>query len=743
MAWLRYKIILILLLVSLGASKVFAAGITINSGASITFSGSPEITTKDLSVGGILSAAAGTVNLDGTWTRTGTFIPGTSTVGVVGSGASAITGSNTFYNFSSAAASKTINFTAGATQTVTNNFSLDGGSSAGRITLRSTAAGTQWNINPQGARSINYTDVRDSNNINSTVVSLSNSVDAGNNTNWVFGTLAFASNPRVITANEEAGPFIVEVQFSNGNSASADIVVNLASNSTGTYQFRATSGGQAVTSVTIPAGSASATFFYIDSVSGTPTITVSANGYTSASQQQTALAGIFAVSVTTPQVAGSNFTMTITAKDDSGNTVTSFSGTVNLSVNYVSPSTGSGALGVTSTSSFTNGVATISTQTFSDCGTITITATDSSDSTRSGASANIDFRPFDFSLGLSALDASASAGTDARHTVAKPFTLAVTARNASGATCPNYKGSANLTVTNVSPSENQAGVLSTTALDSTLWTGGISNLTTQAYDKWGVIKIKATDAVITTSSGTSANINFVPKDFSITLSEPPASRTFYYTNEEFSATVAARDFNDSTIANYQGEVSFSGSGLTLPLNYTFVSNDSGNHKFEQISGSSERTANIKVTDTKVTSVTGTSADIVLKAATIEVISTSGPVGPVNVQVRIIDSNGDIITEDSSTQFLITLTEFVTDNNSAVSTAAGTRVTVENGIANVVISDTEAETVSIGIASANPKIPAKAGVVRFGTVSGGGVGIELWREVQPPPGEEEGEEEGKR
>ena len=63
-------------------------------------------------------------------------------------------------------------------------------------------------------------------------------------------------------------------------------VVNLASNSTGTKVFSATANGAAATSVTIPAGETSTTFYYGDTRSGTPLLTAS-GVLTSATQTET------------------------------------------------------------------------------------------------------------------------------------------------------------------------------------------------------------------------------------------------------------------------------------------------------------------------------------------------------------------------------------------------------------------------------------------------------------------------
>ena len=110
----------------------------------------------------------------------------------------------------------------------------------------------------------------------------------------------------------------------------------------------------------------------------------------------------------------------------------------------------------------------------------------------------------------------------------------------------------------------------------------------------------------------------------------------------------------------------------------------------------------------------------------------------NVQVKILDSSGNVITEDNSTTFAVTITEFMKDNNSATSTATTTKVTVSSGIATITIKNTEAETVTV-TPSATPTMTATAGTVRFGTVSGSGVGIQLWREIRGQTSEEKREE----
>ncbi|MET4637556.1 hypothetical protein ABIE24_000776 [Mycetocola sp. 2940] len=88
------------------------------------------------------------------------------------------------------------------------------------------------------------------------------------------------------------GPITVELQDDSGvpmAAPSGGAVVTLTSSSLGTKIFSAALGGPAVTSVTIPAGSFAATFYYGDRTAGTPTITAR-TGLLSASQTATVTA---------------------------------------------------------------------------------------------------------------------------------------------------------------------------------------------------------------------------------------------------------------------------------------------------------------------------------------------------------------------------------------------------------------------------------------------------------------------
>src|SRR5436305_1185606 len=161
---------------------VIAPGAGATLGGAITVSGN---LTMD---GATLSAVVNNINLVGNWNNTGgTFNAGSASVILTGANQT-ISGSTTFNNLTkTVATARTLTFDATGTQTITGTMLLQG-SSGQLLSLRSSSFGTQWKIDPQSVRTIAFLDVQDSNNINATAINAvgTNSVDSGNNTNWVF-----------------------------------------------------------------------------------------------------------------------------------------------------------------------------------------------------------------------------------------------------------------------------------------------------------------------------------------------------------------------------------------------------------------------------------------------------------------------------------------------------------------------------------------------------------------------------
>lgn len=162
------------------------------SATTLTLDENQDINGRLILSSGTLQANSGgssyNINIAGNWQNDGgVFTPGSGRVTFDGLNQQ-ITSSNTFFNFNKTVSSAdTLTFAAGSTQTITNIMTL-GGLSGSALSLRSTQTYAQWKIDPQGIRSVNYLDVRDSNNINSAVIAgiSFNVFNSGNNINWTF-----------------------------------------------------------------------------------------------------------------------------------------------------------------------------------------------------------------------------------------------------------------------------------------------------------------------------------------------------------------------------------------------------------------------------------------------------------------------------------------------------------------------------------------------------------------------------
>jgi hypothetical protein len=119
--------------------------------------------------------------------------------------------------------------------------------------------------------------------------------------------LVFTSSPLTGPASSAAnlGPVTVQEEDAAGNAVDAGsggVNVSLSANPSSGAVFSGSSGGSSVTSVTIPAGSAAASFYVGDSNNGSPVVTASATGLTSATQTETIQA--VQLKITSNQVSG-------------------------------------------------------------------------------------------------------------------------------------------------------------------------------------------------------------------------------------------------------------------------------------------------------------------------------------------------------------------------------------------------------------------------------------------------------
>ena len=181
--------------VSAGASDITAGTIAVDGGTfgqAASPTGNWDVGNVTIASGAAMNATTGGFNVSGNWDNAGTFNHKNGTVTLDG-GSQSISGPTTFYNLEkNTETAATLTFQNGtANKTiVANTLQLEGGSGA-ILSLRSSSAGSQWEIDPGGTRTINYLDVKDSKNVNETAINAAgtNSVSSGNNTNWTFNII--------------------------------------------------------------------------------------------------------------------------------------------------------------------------------------------------------------------------------------------------------------------------------------------------------------------------------------------------------------------------------------------------------------------------------------------------------------------------------------------------------------------------------------------------------------------------
>jgi parallel beta-helix repeat protein len=171
----------------------------------------------------------------------------------------------------------------------------------------------------------------------------------------VAGRLGFTTGPQTLTAGVTSGAITLQLQDASGNPVNAGSggqLVSLSTTSKGGTFLDAS--GNPITSVTVPAGASSASFYYRDTAAGAPTLAASASGLTSASQQEavSAAAASKLVYLTAPfaLTAGSTSgTVTVQEQDQYGNATTSAE-TVSLSSSSASGAFQDASSGATITS---------------------------------------------------------------------------------------------------------------------------------------------------------------------------------------------------------------------------------------------------------------------------------------------------------------------------------------------------------------------------------------------------------
>jgi hypothetical protein len=252
---------------------------------------------------------------------------------------------------------------------------------------------------------------------------------------------------------------VVQRQDASGNpvsSGTSAITVSLSTSSSGGAFYSNSGGTTVITSITIAAGSnSSAGFYYKDTATGNPTLTGAYSGLTSATTQFTINAGAldhFVFNTISTQTAGSAFSITITAKDSNGNTVTSYTGTNTLTISL-------GTISPTSTTAFAAGVWT---------GQVTISqiVTGISISTSGGGKSGTSNS---FNVNAVTLDHFVFNTISSPQTAGTAFSITITAKASNGNTVTSYTGTPTLSVSTGTISPTITG-----AFSSGVWTGMVT-----------------------------------------------------------------------------------------------------------------------------------------------------------------------------------------------------------------------------------------------------------------------------
>ncbi len=234
--------------------------------------------------------------------------------------------------------------------------------------------------------------------------------------------LEIVSSAQKLMLDQASSPIIIQLQNANSEpqTALSDMAVELKTTSPkGKFSLRR-EPWKDIAQIIIPKDSQSTSVYYKDTAVGKPLLTASEHpdqGLTDASQQQeiTTKVSYFDIELPSAQlVAGQEFLMKITAKDDEGAINELFSGSVLIEPDYVSPQTGRYKISPPEALGFVRGKLELKAS-YPDAGLVTITIADKDSPAKTGTSSQILFLPASFTMKAEELQ-----------TVSKPFELSVT-----------------------------------------------------------------------------------------------------------------------------------------------------------------------------------------------------------------------------------------------------------------------------------------------------------------------------
>ncbi len=255
----------------------------------------------------------------------------------------------------------------------------------------------------------------------------------------------------------------------------------------------------------------------------------------------------FALDAIATQTAGTAFNINLTAQDANNNTVTGFTGMVNLS-------TTAGTITPNVSGAFSNGTRTESVTVTQAGASKTITAT------RVGGSETGTSQGFAVNAGALAnfLVEAAAGGNIATQTAGTAFSLKITARDANNNTVTGFNGAGN--TVNIS----STGTLSAGSGTTAVFTNGVLSAHSVTISNTGSFSITATRTSGGVQSGTSNSFTVNAGALANFFVEAAGSGNIgaQIIGVPFNIRVTARDANNNTVA------SFSGAGNTVNITST-------------------------------------------------------------------------------------------------------------------------------------------------------------------------------
>lgn len=530
--------------------------------------------------------------------------------------------------------------------------------------------------------------------------------------------LQFVTAPQTLVNGHASGLITVQLQSANSEAQTAwrDITLEMRSSAQGGEFSLDPVDWSPITSVTLPEGAQQVSFYYKDSNEGKPTLTVNEfpdRGWTDAYQEQKVVSEgeFFTVTADALQTAGVPFTLHVTAMDSYGGIDTGYTGAVNLLVQYVNPQTGSRVVTPENAGGFVSGAADI-TVTYPDAGLIKVMVQDQVDTMKVGYSGEVLVLPHTFEV-----------SADPVQIVGKNFEVTVKALEKEGQAALNYQGPARLEPVPVNPVSVSGGSFNPIEVPAGSFENGMAILST-AYNRWGMINIQASDSEHPEKKGTSGPVQFVPKNVSVTVKPPSASRSFFYSGENMEITISMLGQDGLPIENFAGNVSLTPiPPFEIQSTASFSEADKGQKKFV-VPAAAAGKYRLKVEDV-ADNLVAESEDFTVKDATIVVSNTSAPVGATSVEIQLVDSEGKRIKEENEMTITILVQE-ENENGSVFFSELGKPILFKKGLARIVLGNSEAETV---IVSARSKFGLKVanGKVIFGRAGATGVGALMLRE----------------